>query len=162
MRPTQLDQPVALGPKSGPRGCPGPPKGLFWAKMGPFRGPRSAVEVSQGARAHDMNAAHPVGPTSGTRAKIRPPGAAQGPVGPPKWSFWAKTGPFGGPGSAVEVYYRARAHDMNAAHPVGPTSGTWAQIRPPGAAQGPPGPPKGPIWAITGPFGGPRSAVVVS
>ena len=51
---------------------------------------------------------------------------------------------------------------MNAAHPVGPTSGTWAQIRPPGAAQGPPGLPKGPFWAKTGPFGGPRSAVVVS
>ena len=27
---------------------------------------------------------------------------------------------------------------MNAAHPVGPTSSTWAQIRRPGAAHGPP------------------------
>merc|ERR1712175_15306 len=49
----------------------------------------------------------------------------------------------------------ARANDMNAAHPVGPTSGTWAQIRPPGAAREPPGPPKGALWAKVGPFGGP-------
>ena len=32
----------------------------------------------------------------------------------------------------------------------------------PGAAQGPPGLLKGPFWAKTGPFGGLRSAVVVS
>jgi len=51
---------------------------------------------------------------------------------------------------------------MDAAHPVGPTSGTWAQIRPPGAAREPPGPPKGALWAKVGPFGGPRSAVEVS
>ena len=49
----------------------------------------------------------------------------------------------------------ARAHDMDAAHPVGPTSGTWAQIRPPGAAQGPPGPPKGPKRALLGALGVP-------
>ena len=85
-----------------------------------------------------MNAAHPVGPTSGTWAQIRPPGAAQGPPGLPKGPFWAKTGPFGGPGSAVEVYYRARAHDMNAAHPV-------AQLDQPvalGPKLGPPGLPR--------------------
>ena len=51
---------------------------------------------------------------------------------------------------------------MDAAHPVGPTSGTWAQIRPPGAAQGPPGPPKGPFWANTSPFKSPRGVVEVS
>ena len=50
------------------------------------------------------------------------------------------------------VSYGARAHDMDAAHPVGPTSGTWAQIRPPGAAREPPGPPKGALWAKVGPF----------
>merc|ERR1712212_1282547 len=107
MRPTQLDQPVALGQKIRPPGAaqgrPGPPKGPIWAKTGPFGGPRSAVVVSKGARAHDMYAAHPVGPTSGTWAQIRPPGAAQGPPGPPKGSTWAKTGPFGGPRSAVVV-----------------------------------------------------------
>ena len=109
-----------------------------------------------------MDAAHPVGPTSGTWAQIRPPGAAQGPPGPPKGPIWAKTGPFGGPRSALVVSKGARAHDMDAAHPVGPTSGTWAQIRPPGAAQGPPGLLKGSFWAKTGPFGGPGSAVEVS
>ena len=35
------------------------------------------------------------------------------------------------------VSYGARAHDMDAAHPVGPTSGTWAQIRPPGLPRAP-------------------------
>ena len=35
---------------------------------------------------------------------ISPSPTAQGPPGLPKGPFWAKTGPFGGPGSAVEVY----------------------------------------------------------
>ena len=45
---TQLDQLAAVGTKSDPRagqGRPGPSEGLFWAKMGPFRCPRSALEV---------------------------------------------------------------------------------------------------------------------
>ena len=144
-----------IKPPRAAQGPPGLPKGPFWAKTGPFGGPGSAVEVYYRARAHDMNAAHPVGPTSGTWAQIRPPGAAQGPPGPPKGPIWAKTGPFGGPRSAVVVSKGARAHDMDAAHPVGPTSGTWAQIRPPGAAQGPPGPPKGPKRALLGALGVP-------
>ena len=48
------------------------------------------------------------------------------------------------------VSYGARAHDMDAAHPVGPTSGTWAKIRPPGAAQGPQKGLSGPKWALLG------------
>ena len=55
MWPTQLDKPVAVEPKSGPRGCPVPPKGPFWAETGPFGGPRSAVEVSIRAQAYDMD-----------------------------------------------------------------------------------------------------------
>merc|ERR1711989_117302 len=82
--------------------------------------------------------------------------------GAPKRDFIGQNYPFGGPRSAVVVSYGARAHDLDAAHPVRPTSGTWAQIRPPGAAPEPPGPSKGPIRAKTDPFGGPRSAVVVS
>ena len=109
-----------------------------------------------------MDAAHPVEPTSGTWAQIGHPGAAPGPPGPSKGPIRAKTDPFGGPRSAVVVSYGARAHDMDAAHPVGPTSGTWAQIWSPVAAQGPPGPPKGAFWAKTGPYGGPRSAAEVS
>ena len=45
---TQLDQLAAVGTKSDPRagqGRPGPSEGLFWAKTGPFRCPRSALEV---------------------------------------------------------------------------------------------------------------------
>ena len=47
---------------------------------------RSAVEVSLGARAHDMNAAsaHPGGPTTGIWAQIWTPGALRGPSWPPK------------------------------------------------------------------------------
>ena len=54
------------------------------------------------------------------------------------------------PRSAVVVSYGARAHDMDAAHPVGPTSGTWAKIRPPGAAKGPQKGLFGPKWALLG------------
>ena len=45
---TQLDQLAAVGTKSDPRagqGRPGPSEGLFWTKTGPFRCPRSALEV---------------------------------------------------------------------------------------------------------------------
>ena len=52
MQPTQLDQPVAVGTKSGPTGCPGPQKGPFWAKTGPFWGPRGAVGWSKMAYKH--------------------------------------------------------------------------------------------------------------
>ena len=51
---------------------------------------------------------------------------------------------------------------MDTAQPDGSASGSWAQIRPLGAAKGPPGPPKGCFWAKTDPFGGPRSSAEVS
>merc|ERR1719234_1550306 len=81
--------------------------------------------------------------------------------GPPKGIFFPKRCPFGGPGSAVEVFEEAGAHDMDTAQPDGSASGSWPQIRPLGAAKGPPGPPKGCFEAQTGPFGGPRSAIEV-
>ena len=95
---------MALGPKLGP---PGLPKDLRGPQKGLSGGPRSAVVVSYGARAHDMDAAHPVEPTSGTWAKIRPTGAARGPPGHqkglsgPKWAllgapgvpYWSLEGP---------------------------------------------------------------------
>ena len=99
-----------------------------------------------------MDAAHPVEPTSGTWAQIGHPGAAPGPPGPSKGPIRAKTDPFGGPRSAVVVSYGARAHDMDAAHPVGPTSGTWAQIRPPGLPRAP----KRAFLGQNGPFWGPQ------
>ena len=108
-----------------------------------------------------MDAGHPVGPTSDSWAKNRPPRALRGPPGPPKGPFEAQTGPFGGPRSAIEVRLGAQAHDMDAGHPVGPTSDSWAKNRPPRALRGPPGPPKGPFEAQMGPFGGPRSAIEV-
>merc|ERR1712116_50114 len=110
----------------------GHPKGIFCPKRCPFGGPRSAVEVRVGAQAHDMDAGHPVGPTSDSWAKNRPPRALRGPLGPPKGPFWAETGPFGGPRSAIEVRLEAQALDMEAGHPVGPTSDSWAKKRPPG------------------------------
>ena len=63
--------------------------------------------------------------------------------GPPKGIFCPKRCPFGGPSSAVEFVEEAGAHDMDTAQPDGSASGSWAQIRPLGAAKGPPGPPKG-------------------
>ena len=66
--------------------------------------------------------------------------------GPPKGIFCPKRCLFGGPSSAVEVFEEAGAHDMDTAQPDGSASGSWAQIRPLGAAKGPPGPPKGPFW----------------
>ena len=41
---------------------------------------------------------------------------------------------------------------MDTALPDGSASGSWAQIRPLGAAQGPLGPPKGPFGAFLTPF----------
>merc|ERR1711951_134039 len=71
----------------------------------------------------------------------------------PKRDFMGQRGPFCGLQECCRGPLRGRAHDLDAAHPVGPTSGTWAQIRPPGAAREPPGPPKGlygPKWALLG------------
>ena len=116
----------------------GPPKGIFCPKRCPFGGPRSAVEVFEEAGAHDMDTAQPDGSASGSWAQIRPLGAAKGPTGPPKGRFWAKTDPFWGPRSSVEVPEGAQAHGMDAAHPAGPTSGSWAKNRP----RGPSGAPK--------------------
>merc|ERR1719397_618961 len=132
------------------RGPLGPPKGPFEAQTGPFGGPRIATEVRLGAQAHDMGAGHPVRPTSDSWAKNRPPRALRGPPGPPKGPFEAQTGPFGGPRSATEVRLEAQAHDMDAGHPVGSTSDSWAKNRPPGHSE-----------AHPGPFGGPRSAIEV-
>ena len=111
----------------------GPPKGIFCLKCCPFGGPRSAVEVFEEAGAHDMDTAQPDGSASGIWAKIRPPRALRGPLGPPKGPFEAQTGPFGGPRSAIEVFEEAVAHDIDTAQPDGSASGSWAKSRPPGA-----------------------------
>merc|ERR550525_1520081 len=102
MRVIPLDQPVTVGPKKRPpralRGPPGPPKGPFEAQTGPFGGPRSAIEVRLGAQAHDMDAGHPVGPTSDSWAKNRPPRALRGPWGPQKGLSRPKRALLGAPG----------------------------------------------------------------
>jgi len=108
---------------------------IFCPKKCPFGGPSSAVEFVEEAGARDMDTAQPDGSASGSWAQIRPLGAAKGPPGPPKGRFWAKTDPFGGPRSSVEVSEGAQAHGMDAAHPAGPTSGSWAKNRPTGPSE---------------------------
>merc|ERR1712049_37788 len=103
-----------------------------------------------------MDAAHLAGPTSGSWAKSRSPGALRGPLGPPKGPFWAKTGPFGGPRSAIEVRLEAQAHDMDAGHPVGPTSDSWAKKKAPQGTPRPSGAPKRAFRGPNGPFWGPE------
>ena len=97
MWPTQLDQPVALGPKSGPPGLPENLQGHQKWLSGPKTGPRSALVVSWGDRAHGIDAAHPVGPANGSLTQIRPPGVARGPLGTPKGPFLGQNGSFWGP-----------------------------------------------------------------
>ena len=91
IRLSQTDQPVAVGPKSGPWGLPkdlrGPQKGLSGLKRAFFGGPRSSVEVSEGAQAHGMDAGHLAGPTSGSWAKSRSPGPSEDLWGPRKRAF---------------------------------------------------------------------------
>ena len=65
-------------------------------------------------------------------------------------THWAKMCSFGDPGSAIEVFFGARAHDMDITHPVGPTCDSWDRIRPLGTFRRPPWPPKGPFWASVG------------
>ena len=81
--------------------------------------------------------------------------APYGPFWGPKGAFWAKTGPFGVPGDPEKVQYQAKVFGNHDSNPVGPIGGSWDQIWPLGALQGPPGPPKGPFGAKTGLFGGP-------
>ena len=55
-----------------------------------------------------------------------------------------------------------RTHGMDLDHPVGPANGSFAQIRPPGAARGLPGPQKGLSRPKRALLGDPRSAIEVS
>ena len=85
------------------RGPPGPPKGSFRAKTGPFRtsgGPEGARYQVKVCGDHESN---PDGPMGGSRDQIWPLGALRGPPGPPKGPFGPEMSPFGGPRSAVEV-----------------------------------------------------------
>ena len=82
--------------------------------------------------------------------------ALQGPPGPPKGAFWAKTGPFGAPWGPGETQYRGKVCGNHNSNPVGLIGGSLDQIRPPGALQDPRGPPKGSFGAKTGPFGAQR------
>ena len=88
--------PFGLSGTSGER--KGPPKGIFCPKRCPFGGPSSAVEVFEEAGAHDMDTAQPDGSASGSWAKIRPPGALRGPLGPQKGLSGPKRALLGAPG----------------------------------------------------------------
>ena len=110
-------------------------KKVFCPKRCTFGGPSRAVEFVEEAGARDMDTVQPDGSASGSWAQIRPLGAAKRPPGPQKRHFLAKTDPFWGPRSSVEVSEGAQAHGMDAAHPAGPTSGSWAKNRPTGPSE---------------------------
>merc|ERR1712020_134260 len=95
-----------LGPNLVSRCCPrtsGAPKRGFLGQNGPLWGPQ---ECRRGLL-RGPSTWYGCGPPSWTNqwhlGSNQVPGAAQGPPGPPKGALWAKTGPFGGPRSAVEV-----------------------------------------------------------
>ena len=73
-----------------------------------------------------------------------------------------QNGPFGALAADMEAQYvPLSTYNIPASRGLmdGGHLACWAQMRPLGAAQGPPGPPKGPFWTKTGPFGGHRSRV---
>ena len=76
---------------------------------------------------HESN---PVGPICGNWDQIWPLWALRGPPGPPKGSFWAKTGPLWAPGGQEEAQYQAKVCGNHDSNPVGPICGNWDQIWP--------------------------------
>ena len=90
-----------------------------------------------------MDTAQPDGSASGSWAQSRPLGAAKGPPGPQKGRFLAKTDPFGGPRSSVEVSEGAQAHGMDAAQASWTNQWQLGKKQAHGAFRGPLGPPKG-------------------
>ena len=135
MRPTQLDQPVAFGPKLGPPGLPRAPKRAFLGQNGPFLGPRRSL-------------GSPGGPNLGPSAT--------------GWSSWVGRihimclGPlrdhYGTPGAPKRACF-------------GPERPLWGPQTSPGARIGPDchwlvqlgglGPLKRPLWHSWGPQKGP-------
>ena len=92
-----------IWPPGALRGPPGPPKGAFRAKTGPFGTPRGPEGARYQVKVCGEHESSPGGPIGGSWDQIWSPGAVRGPPGPPKGPFGPKTSPFGGPRSAVEV-----------------------------------------------------------
>ena len=106
-------------------------KGTFWAKTGPFGASLSPEEGRYQAKVCGNHEFNPGGAVSGSWDQIWSSGALLGPLGPPKGTFWAKTGPFGAPGGPEEGRYQAKVCGKHVTNPVGPISGSWDQIWPP-------------------------------
>ena len=105
---------------------------------------------------HEFN---PGGAADGSWDQIWSSGALLGPLGPPKGTFWAKTGPFWAPGGPEEGRHQAKMCGNHVTNPAGPIGSSWDQIWPPRPSEDLRGPKKGPFGAKTSPFRGPRSAV---
>ena len=92
-------------------------KGIFWAKTGPVGAPGGPVKPRYQAKVYGGHESIPGGPIGGSWDHIWSSRAHRGPPGPPKGISWpkrallgapkghfvAKTSPFGGPRSALEV-----------------------------------------------------------
>ena len=131
----------------------GLPKGPFGAKRGTFGGPGGPGQARYQAKVYGYHDSNQVRPIGSSWDQIWPLLALQGPLGPPKGSFGAKTGPFVGPGGPEEARYKAKVCGNNDSNSVRPIGGSWDQIWTLWAIRVPLGPPKGPFGAKTGPFG---------
>ena len=80
------------------RGPPGPPKGAFWAKTGPFGAPRGPEEAQYQVIVCGYHDSNPVGPAHGSLVQIRPLGLPKDLRGPPKDLFRPKQAFWGAPG----------------------------------------------------------------
>ena len=101
-----------------------PPKGTFWAKTGPFGahgGPEDGRDQAKVCGNHEFN---PGGAAGGSKDKICSSGALLGPLGPPKGTFWAKTGPFGAPGGPEEGRDQVKVCGNHEFNPSGAAGGS--------------------------------------
>ena len=70
---------------------------------------------------HEVNPGRAAG---GSWDQIWSSGALLGPLGPPKGTFSAQTGPFGAPGDPEEGRYQAKVCGNHVTNPVGPIGGS--------------------------------------
>ena len=133
------------------------PNSPFRAPWGP-EGAQYQVEVCVH---HESNSGGPMG---GSWDQIWTTGALQGPWGPPKGPFGAKTSPFRAPWGSEGARYQVKVCVDHESNSVGPMGGSWDQIWLLWGAQklffqlgSVPGP-NGPVWAPggypKGPIGG--------
>ena len=124
-------------------------------KTGTFGVPGGPEEARFQAKVCGNHTSNPIRRIGGSWDQIWFPGALRGPLGPPKGSLRAKTGPFGVSGDPEEARFQAKVCGNHTSNPVKPIGGSWDQIWSLGALRGPLGPPKGALRAKTSPFGVP-------